>query len=240
MIILLGFWNSTGLEKFATQAELSPTASVNPTSVPTRAIPSLSPASPSDKHFALSDIALEYKRNEAQADGRYKSRRFGVSGYVESVKPDYLVLLAENVARVRAKLDAKGVTDSRSTQAGRLVTLSCVGNGTGFYALELVECHPVSGTTLMIKDKPPVFSQLPALPDYPTAVQCIISNQQGNWLASASVLQESCRLGESQDRKWLSSQWRGFDPRIRDNCLGHGKRKNSYTYLKVCLEVGGI
>lgn len=240
LIILAGFLGSTTVKKDLIRAATPTTAIVKPEVVPVPTSLSLPPASPPNRHFALVDIALAYKKDEVAADRRFKSRRFGVSGQVESVNPDYLGLFVENVARVRAKLDAKGVSDARAIKAGQPVVLSCVGNGTGFYAVELIDCHVVTGTSPMPRDKPPVFSPLPELPNYPTTLQCIASSQRGNWVGSAADWQVACLNGEAQDKSWLIEHWREFEPKTRNNCLGNGERRLSYTYLKLCLQAGGI
>ena len=240
LVLLVGFLKSIIIGKDATQAITSTGAAIKSEIVPVPTVTPLPPASPSNRHFALADIVQAYKKDKAGADKRFKSRRFGVSGQVESVQPDYLGLLVENVARVQAMLDARGVSDARAIKVGQSVVLSCVGDGTGFYAVELVDCHVVTKTSLMPRDKPPVFSPLPKLPDYPTTLQCIASNQRENWIGSASDWQAACLDGESQDESWLVGHWREFEPKIRYNCLENGERKLSYTYLKTCLEVGGI
>ncbi len=240
LIFLVGLLKSMIVGKDTTQA-ITPTMAshkLEVTSAPT--VLSLPPASPPNMHFALADIAQAYKKDAADADRRFKSRRFGVGGHVESVKPDYLGLVVGNVARVRAKLDAKGVSDARAIKAGQLVVLSCVGDGTGFYAVELVDCHVVTGTSLIPKDKPPIFSPLPGLPDYPTVLQCMASNQRGNWLGSAADQQSACLDGEAENKSWLVGHWREFEPKIRYNCLVYGERKLFYTSLMICLQVGGI
>jgi len=240
LILFVGFLKSIPLKKDATQEATPSKATVKSEVVPAPAIATLPPASPPNKHFALVDIVQAYKKDEAAADKRFKSRRFGVSGQVETVKPDYLGLFVENVARVRAGLDAKGISDAHAIKAGQSVVLSCVGDGTGFYPVEFVDCHVVTGTLLIPKDKPTIFSLLPGIPDYPTAVQCIASNQNGNWVGSATDWQAACFDNEAQNKGWLIGHWREFEPKMRDNCLEYGVRKLSYVYLKLCLQVGGI
>ena len=176
LLLLVGFLRSIGVRDDAAPAITPAEAIAEP--APTAF--SLPPASPPNRHFALADIALAYKKDEAAADKRFKGRRFGVSGQGESVEPRWLELFVENVARVQAKLDARGVSDARSIKAGQTVVLSCVGDGTGFYAVELVDCHVVRGTSLIPKDRPPVFSSLPGLPDYLTTLQCVGTNQRGD------------------------------------------------------------
>jgi len=240
LLLFVGLLSSMGVKNVATQAVTPAVATVNPAPLSTPTAPSLSPASPSNKHFTLADIAQAYNKNEADADKRFRFRRFGVSAQVETVESDNLGLLVENVARAEAKLDAKGVLDARSIKAGQSVVLSCIGDGTGFYAVQLVKCHVVTGTSLIPKDPPPVFSQSPGLPIYLTDLQCVGSNQSGNWVGSAADWQVACFEGETQDKHWLVSHWRDFEPKTRENCIENGEKELSYSYLRTCLQAGGI
>ncbi len=94
--------------------------------------------------LSLRDLAMEYRRDTAAADVRFKGKRIDIVGQIESVGTDYLGMKVENVARIRAGLDRLGQQDARSLRPGATISMSCVIDGTGYYMVEMTQCHSIT------------------------------------------------------------------------------------------------
>jgi hypothetical protein len=89
-------------------------------------------------------LALAYRRDTTGADGVYKGKRIVVVGPVETVGTDFLDMFVENMARIRARLDGVGQREIADVRAGQTVSLSCIIDGTGFYLVEMSQCHDIA------------------------------------------------------------------------------------------------
>lgn len=102
--------------------------------------------------ISLNDLAKSYRQDDAKADNRFKGKRFDVSGEIESVQKDALGMLVRNVARIRAKAEPGKLQELQNLKSGQTISMSCVIDGTGFYAVEMSQC---SGFKVSVA-KPPV------------------------------------------------------------------------------------
>jgi hypothetical protein len=92
----------------------------------------------------LRDIAIAYQGDAAAADALYKGKRIAIVGSVEKVSPDSLGMLVEGIARVIARLDSAGQQESANVRDGQTIAASCVIDGTGFYMVEMSQCHGIA------------------------------------------------------------------------------------------------
>jgi hypothetical protein len=99
-------------------------------------------------NVSLGALALAYQHDDSAADAHLKGKRITITdSQIESVQTAYLGLVVTGVARIRAALDDTGKKEAEGLRPGQTVRLSCVIDGTGFYAVEMSQCHTATDTT---------------------------------------------------------------------------------------------
>jgi hypothetical protein len=112
--------------------------------------------------ISLGALALAYQHDDSAADTRFKGKRVTITdSQIETVDADFLGLVVTGVARIRAGLDGAGKQEVRRFHPGQAVQLSCVIDGTGFYAVEMSQCHIVANNAAPSKYPLPVYQNTP-------------------------------------------------------------------------------
>ncbi len=98
-------------------------------------------------NVSLGALALAYQQDDTAADARFKGKRITITdSQIETVQTDYLGLVVTGVARIRAALDDAGKNEAGGLRPGQAIRLSCIIDGTGFYAVEMSQCHTATDT----------------------------------------------------------------------------------------------
>lgn len=130
--------------------DVAPGNSTSPTSVLSQSAKVPQPAEPL-REYSAQQLAAEYERNTVAADQRYKSKRFKVTGVVDSINTDlfgnpYVTLRGgvNQFMEPQFKLDSAHRNYAAGLQQGLRITLVCRGRGDVAKTPMSDECVPVN------------------------------------------------------------------------------------------------